>query len=112
MTEEQLLQNCRQAAELLGWLTYHTRNSRRSDPGFPDLVLVRGAQIMFWELKVKGRQLTANQEKWRDAIKATGNLWREIREDDWAFGRVEELLKDPLVGTHAKRGELLTEVTG
>lgn len=30
-------------ARLLGWRVYHTWDSRKSEPGFPDLVLVRDA---------------------------------------------------------------------
>ena len=55
-------------ARLQGWKVYHTHDSRRSDPGFPDLVLCRGGRILFWELKsAKGRMVKAQLE-WAEAL--------------------------------------------
>ena len=34
-----------------GWRTYHTHDSRRSDVGFPDLILIRGPELIAVELK-------------------------------------------------------------
>jgi hypothetical protein len=39
---------------LLGWRVYHTWDSRKSEPDFPDLVLVRD-RVMFAELQVTSR---------------------------------------------------------
>ena len=46
MTEKKFQAAVLQIANMYGWLAYHTHDSRRSAPGFPDLVLVRnGIQI-------------------------------------------------------------------
>ncbi len=60
-----------QLAELMGWRTYHTYDSRRSNPGFPDLVLVRAPRVIFAELKRQRGRVTAAQTEWVDA---TGRL--------------------------------------
>jgi hypothetical protein len=39
-------------AKSLGWSVYHTRYSKHSEAGFPDLVLVRPPRLIFAELKV------------------------------------------------------------
>lgn len=63
-------------AELNGWLVYHTYNSRRSNPGFPDLAMVRGLRLVFAELKSeKGRESKA-QAQWLDALsRVTSEVW-------------------------------------
>lgn len=75
-------------AELRGWLVYHTRDSRGSDKGFPDLVLVRGKRVLFVELKRSMKQrLRAEQQVWFDRLSTAGQvvflwcpeMWNEIR---------------------------------
>ena len=68
-------------AKMLGWLCYHTFDSRRSASGFPDLVLVR-ERVLFRELKVGKNKLSQSQELWRDSIMDTGGDWAEWRETD------------------------------
>tara|TARA_Y100000310_G_C20448328_1_gene699502 strand:- start:323 stop:640 length:318 start_codon:yes stop_codon:yes gene_type:complete len=91
MTEEEWLQQVRELARLKGWLNYHTRSSRRSDPGFPDLVLVRGHRLIFAELKREKGRVTSHQRAWLEALEQTiaaeVHTWRP---SDWA--RVEEML--------------------
>lgn len=61
-------------------LTYHTYDSRRSQRGFPDLVLVRPPRVIFAELKKEGEYLKPAQKPWRDALLACPGveyyLWR------------------------------------
>ena len=58
------------AARKAGWLVYHTYDSRRSYPGFPDLIMVRGPMLIALELKAeKGSTVTAQQQEWIDALK-------------------------------------------
>ena len=54
-----------QIAEMYGWLCYHTYDSRRSEPGFPDLVLAHEdyGQI-FAELKTDRGRVSADQARW------------------------------------------------
>jgi hypothetical protein len=51
-------------AERLGWECYHTHDSRRSDPGLPDLLLVRPPRLIFAELKSAAGRLRPAQAKW------------------------------------------------
>lgn len=72
-------------AKRTGWLTYHTRNSRKSEAGFPDRVLVRGNRVIFAELKSRTGRLTAAQETWRDVLNAVGGNveYYVFRPTDW-----------------------------
>lgn len=57
-----------QLAKLYRWALYHTRDSRRSEPGFPDLVLVRGPELIFAELKTDKGRPSDPQLTWLDAL--------------------------------------------
>ena len=66
-------------AQLNGWLVYHTHDSRRSEVGFPDLVLCRAPRIVFAELKSEGGRLTDTQREWLDELgrcRIETYLWR------------------------------------
>jgi hypothetical protein len=79
MTEAQLLETIREAAVLGGWLLYHTRDSRGSAAGFPDLVLVRGNRVIFAECKTEYGRPTHEQLHWLITLRAAGQeakIWR------------------------------------
>ena len=97
-TEAQFQRAVVEYARLRGWLVYHTYDSRRSQGGFPDLVMVRvGAQapmVVFAELKAEKGKLSREQDLW------LGKLWhcetermlvRVWRPSDWP--EIEEVLK-------------------
>ena len=81
MTEKAFQSDVMRVAKMLGWLWYHTFDSRRSASGFPDLVLVR-ERVLFRELKVGKNKLSQSQELWRDSIMDAGGDWAEWRETD------------------------------
>lgn len=54
-----------------GWKVYHTYLSRKSDPGYPDLTMVRGRSIVIAELKVEPNKPDKAQRDWLDAFKRT-----------------------------------------
>jgi VRR-NUC domain len=74
-----------EAATYAGWLHYHTQDSRGSDPGFPDLVLVRPPRVLFVELKTDAGRIQPAQRLWLTALEQCGTVevyvWRP--RDDW-----------------------------
>lgn len=87
MTEAQLLQAVRDLARMLRLLTYHTHSSIRSEPGFPDLVLV-GRGVLYRELKTSKGRVTAAQQQWIDGLIRAGQDAAIWRPEDLASGRV------------------------
>lgn len=82
LTEAQFQQQVIQLAKLNGYpLIYHTHDSRRSQPGFPDLVLVsvtRGRHLVR-ELKTAKGRLTPEQLEWITGMQMAGvdaGVWR------------------------------------
>lgn len=95
MTEEQLQRSVLSCAGFLGWRCYHTHDSRRSQAGFPDLVLVHVQQrrVVYAELKREKGRVRGEQQAWLDdlaAVDAEVYLWRPA---DWHHGRIEEILR-------------------
>ena len=74
ISEAEFQTHVEQLAKLLGWEVYHTRDSRRSRKGWPDLVLVR-ERILFVELKSETGELRPEQRIWLARLKeAVGTL--------------------------------------
>ena len=66
VTEAELTQTIIGMARAYGWLVFHDRDSRRSEPGFPDLVAVSQApmrpRVLFLEIKTAKGRLTKGRE--------------------------------------------------
>ena len=100
MAERHLLACVRQLALSTGWLFYHTHNSERSDPGFPDVVLCRPGALIFAELKDARRKPTEDQIVWLDVLQHSISgcevyLWRPA---DWPA--IEARLTAPMGSPH------------
>ena len=65
-------------AKSRGWRVYHTYDSRRSEPGFPDLLLVRH-KILYRELKIEKGRVSPAQKAWGESLTEAGAdyaVWR------------------------------------
>lgn len=80
MTEAEFQSAVIELAKLTGWKWYHTHNSRRSVPGFPDLVLVHRVtgRVVFAELKTETGRVAPAQTEWLDllGVRNDAYLWR------------------------------------
>lgn len=64
MSEKELQSGVVEVMKWSGWLTYHTHDSRRSNPGFPDLVGVKDSRIVFIEFKREKGKVSDEQHDW------------------------------------------------
>jgi Holliday junction resolvase len=72
------------AATKTGWAVFHVYDSRRSAAGFPDLVLVRGATLIFLECKSAKGRVTPAQQRYIDQLKQVRYVYADIaRPEDW-----------------------------
>lgn len=97
MSERALQDAVLELAKRLGWLAYHTHDSRRSQAGFPDLVLVhsRPPRLLFVELKRQRGQLRATQKIWLNALAAAGVRTATWRPGDLLAGTIRAELGRP-----------------
>lgn len=97
ITEKQFMSQVIQLAKLLGWLVYHTHDSRRSMAGFPDLLMLKGSSLIAAELKVGSNEPTAEQRAWLIAFASAGAdafIWKP---SEWE--EIEAALGAPAQGT-------------
>lgn len=95
LSESQFQSQVQELATLYGWEYMHIRpglNQRGAwrtpisgtlGAGWPDLILVRGQQMIFAELKSEKGKLTAPQVKVLNALEATGHPVFCWRPSDW-----------------------------
>lgn len=93
MSEADLQSAVIDLAKLRGYLCYHTHDSRRSAPGFPDLVFARRDRLVFAELKSDKGRLSDAQSKWLATLVLFGaevHIWRPA---DLRSGLIAALLR-------------------
>lgn len=73
------------AATQNGWLAYHTHDSRRSQAGFPDLVLVhQQLGVVYAELKSEKGKVSPAQQHWLLSLTLAGQAAFVWKPSDWA----------------------------
>lgn len=94
MLESELQAKVRRRAHQHGFtLIYHTHRSDRSDPGFPDLVLVNDTRLVFVELKRQKAEPTPIQKRWLYGLAATGVEVYVWRPSDLLDGSIDTYLR-------------------
>jgi len=99
MTERELQNNVVAMARALGWMPYHPFDSRRSEPGYPDLTMIHPdtGRLIFAELKTSKGRLRPAQIEWlgalREVARDRGLEVYEWRPADWIDGTIEQILR-------------------
>jgi glycine/D-amino acid oxidase-like deaminating enzyme len=79
-----------QYARLQGWWAFHPYDSRKSQAGWPDLVLLRPPELVIVELKSQRGKVTQEQERVLAMLAECGveaHLWRPADESE-VFARL------------------------
>ena len=85
VTEQAFQETVVQAAEMFGWWHYHVADSRRSRPGFPDLVLIKPPKVIFLEVKREKGRLTVAQADVLAMLEDCSEVQAAVvRPSDWA----------------------------
>jgi hypothetical protein len=84
VSEEAFMSHVITAARFFRWqLVYHTRDSRKSAPGFPDLVLCRPPRVLWLELKSEIGMVSDTQQEWIDGLLASGQEVYVFKPSQW-----------------------------
>lgn len=82
-TEAEFQDTVTEMADRLGWRWHHETDSRRSEAGFPDLVLVHPNHGVLWlELKTAKGRVRAEQHNWIYALQQAGQRAFVVRPAD------------------------------
>ncbi len=95
MTEAELQAAVTELAGTLGLDVLHVRDVRREHrawKGFPDLLIVGPAGLLFREIKPAGGQLRGAQKAWQWKLRGAGQNAGEWRPVDWRIGRIADEL--------------------
>ena len=93
-------------ARTYGWIVGFTYDARKSEPGEPDLRMVRPPRVIFAELKTVKGKLTKGrynksgrwlpgQDQWQDALISCPGVEYYLWRPDGLDGEIEQILREP-----------------
>jgi hypothetical protein len=94
MSEADLEEAVRATCAAMGIRRFHHHSSRRTEPGFPDDVLIGAHGVLFRELKTQRGRVSDPQRETLDALTGCGldaALWRP---GDWLSGLVVSEIRE------------------
>lgn len=74
------------------WRCYHTHDSRRSQKGFPDLVLIRPPELIFAELKTDSGRVRPEQQQWLDELREVAARGSYVEVYLWRPAQLQEII--------------------
>ena len=84
LSEKDFMESIVQLARQTGWMVYHPYDSRRSEPGFPDLVMTKHKRLVIAEIKTETGKTSPAQDKWLETLRtARGVKVKLWRPSDW-----------------------------
>ena len=84
ISEKDFMESIVQLARNTGWMVYHPYDSRRSEPGFPDLVMTKHKRLVIAEIKTEKGKTSPAQDKWLETLRtARGVKVKLWRPSDW-----------------------------
>ena len=84
LTEKAFMDSIVELARNTGWLVYPPYDSRRSEPGFPDLVMTKPKRLVIAEIKTEKGKTSPAQDKWLETLRtARGVKVKLWRPSDW-----------------------------
>ncbi len=94
VTERVFQSQVEQYARMMGWLVSHALLSIGSVAGFPDLICLRGGEMVVAELKSTTGKTTEAQEQWLFSFRAVPGarvfVWKP---DDASWSEIEQVLR-------------------
>ena len=94
VTERAFQSQVEQYARMMGWLVSHAFLSIGSVAGFPDLICLRGGEMVVAELKSTTGKTTEAQEQWLFSFRAVPGarvfVWKP---DDESWAEIERELR-------------------
>jgi hypothetical protein len=103
MREKEWQDEIVELAGYYGWRVFHPYDMRRSEPGWPDLTLVRPGELVFAELKTDKGRRTPAQIEWGFLLASVAEMSNGVLEYHvWRprdFHAVHDRLKRHVSGT-------------
>lgn len=99
-SEKEFQQQVVETARALRWMAFHQFDSRRSEPGWPDSVLIHRGKglLLFRELKTERGRTTAKQDECLAGLESVGQDVGVWRPRDWVSRRIHAELAGKRVG--------------